>query len=301
MNETGQRLLTTATRWSARAFFRTPSGLPIPASLKRRWTEIAATANRTPTGLERGEARLGGVAAETLTPAGAAGSILYIHGGAFFQGSPRVQRPAPAGLALGAGARAYAPRYRLAPEHPFPAALDDCLAAYRALADREEGGIALAGDSAGAGLALSVAIAARDEGLEQPAAIFLICPWVDLSADAEGTRPPGPGTDPILATSHLEFGARDYLAGHDPHDPRCSPLRADLADLPPILVHTAEEDPLRPDAEALAERVAAAGGEVELRRWPLWHDFHLHAGILRQADKALAEGASFIRDRLASA
>jgi epsilon-lactone hydrolase len=297
MTDRREAIATAVSRAAARAFFRTPTSLPLPWPLKRRFTELVATATRVPRGLARSSVDLGGVRAERLAPeAGADGALLYLHGGAYVQGSPRVQRVAAARLALGGGAVAYSADYRLAPEHPFPAAFDDGLAAYRALADRKGAErIVIAGDSAGAGLGLAVAIAARDEGTP-PAGLFLICPWVDLAAD----RSHGPDSDPILARSFVRDGARAYLNGTDPADPRCSPLHADLAGLPPLLVHSAVEDPLRSDAEALAEKARAAGVEVELETFPLWHDFHMHAGVLRTADEALERGGEFVRRRLAA-
>jgi acetyl esterase/lipase len=250
-----------------------------------------------PKGLDRSQVELGGVPTERLVPSGATGddAILYLHGGAFVLGSPRVQRVAAARLALGASATSFAPDYRLAPEHRFPAAYEDCLAAYAALAEGHgEGRIALAGDSAGGGLALSVALGARDAGLPAPAGLFLICPWVDLGTD----RSQGRDTDPILARSFLAEGSALYLDGADPADPRCSPINGELAGLPPMLVHTADEDPLRPDAEALVSRAEAAGLEVALERFPLWHDFHMHAGVLDVANDALDQGSEFIRSCL---
>jgi len=294
MSDRGQAALTRVARIGDRAFFRFTSDLPLPWSVKRRWTEIVATANRVPGDVKRERIELAGIPTDRLEPAdGGEGALLYFHGGAYVQGSPRVQRVAAARLAKGAGATAYAPDYRLAPEHRFPAAYDDCLAAYAALAESGDR-VVLAGDSAGGGLALAVAIGARDAGLPAPAGTFLICPWLDLAAD----RSHGPDTDPILSRAAVTNGAAVYLDGADPSDPRCSPIRGDLAGLPPILIHTAAEDPIRPDAEALAARATEAGVESELEQFPLWHDFHLHAGALALADAALAKGATFARDRL---
>jgi epsilon-lactone hydrolase len=295
MGDRREALATAVTRASARALFRAPSRVPQPWSVRRRWVELVATGTRVPRGLNRSEVELGDVRTERLEPPGGGeGSVLYLHGGAYLEGSPRVQRVAAGRLALGAGATSYAPDYRLAPEHRFPAAYDDSLAAYRALAAREgPERVVLAGDSAGAGLALAVAQAARDDGTP-PAGLFLMCPWVDLTAD----RSQGRDSDPILARRYIAIGAREYLDGADPADPRCSPIKGDLAGLPPVLVHTAEEDPLRPDAEALAEEARAAGVDVELENFPLWHDFHMHAGALRVATQALERGATFVRERL---
>jgi epsilon-lactone hydrolase len=295
MSDRREALAIAVARAGARLLFRAPARIPQPWPVRRAWVELAATANRVPHGVRRSETRLEGVRAERLEPkAGGDGALLYLHGGAYVEGSPRVQRVAAARLAIAAGATAYSADYRLAPEHRFPAAFDDGLAAYRALAEREgAGNVVLAGDSAGAGLALAVALAGRDEG-RSPAGLFLICPFVDLAAD----RSEGSDTDPILSRRYIRVGADAYLDGADPADVRCSPINGDLAGLPPILVHAAEEDPLRPDAEELERRARTAGVDIRLERFPLWHDFHLHAGVLQTADEALARGASFVRERL---
>jgi acetyl esterase/lipase len=283
------------TRAGARFLFRMPTDAPLPWPVKRRWTELMATANHVPGGLRRSLGTVAGVPVERLEPEDAGdGVLMYAHGGAYVQGSPRVQRVAAAHLALGAGATSYSVDYRLAPEHRFPAAFDDCLAVYRVLAERHGAErIVLAGDSAGGGLSLAVAIAARDEGIA-PAGLFLICPWGDLAAD----RSRGPDTDPILSRAFLRVGADEYLGDADRTDARCSPCHGDLAGLPPMLIHAAEEDPLRPDAETIAERAVAAGVEVDLERFPYWHDFHLHAGLLPGSAEALAAAGAFLRSRL---
>jgi monoterpene epsilon-lactone hydrolase len=292
-----EHALTAFMRIGSRALYRIPSDLPLPWPVKRRWTELVATVNTPPRGLRRSTGRIAGVRAERLEPRGGAGGVLlYLHGGGYVQGSPRVQRAAAAHLALASGATSYSPDYRLAPEHPFPAAFEDCLAVCRVLVERYgAGSVAIAGDSAGAGLAHAVAIAARDEG-STPAGLFLICPWADLATD----RSAGPDTDPILSRKFLVDGADAYLGDRDRTDPRCSPVRGDLAGLPPIVIHTATEDPLRPDAEQLAEVALGAGVEVELEEFPLWHDFHLHAAVLRRSREALERGGAFLRARLSA-
>lgn len=296
MGDRGQAALTRVSRIGSRFLFRAPSDLPLPWRLKRRWTVLVGMTNRKPGGFRRQRTTLAGIPCDRLLPEETRrGSILYLHGGAYVQGAASVQRPAAGGLAAGSGATTFVPDYRLAPEHPFPAAFDDALAAYTELAEREPDGVILAGDSAGGGLAVAVAIAARDRGMPPPAGIFVICPWLDLAAD----RSAGPDTDPILSRAIIGVGARAYLGGADASDPRCSPIHGDLAGLPPILIHTAAEDPLRPDSEALAEKARDAGVEAELEEFPLWHDFHQLAGTLTVAAQAVGKGAAFARDRLA--
>lgn len=291
-----QPLLTLLTRLVSLAFFHLPTRLPLPVRFQRAWTELLSTTTPAPRGTRVSRIDLGDVPADRIESGGraGAGSILYFHGGGYLIGSPRVHRGLVARLARSSGAPAYSVDYRLAPEHPFPAAVDDARAAYRALGERDQGPVVLAGDSAGAGLALAVALACRDEEILPPAGIFLICPWVDLAVD----RRKGRDRDPILPRALVVRGARLYLQGHDPADPLCSPLHGDLSGLPPILVHAAEDDPLRDDAERVAERAMAAGVSAEIRRFALWHDFHAHAGMLRVAERALTEAGIFIRERL---
>ena len=281
-------------RISAFALVHLPIRAPLPLRLQRGWLQIAALANVVPRGMRPAADDLGGVPTEVIE-GGETGSMLYFHGGGYVLGSPRVERVTPARLAQASGTTSYAPAYRLAPEHPFPSAFDDALSAYHALLQRTAGGpIVLAGDSARGGLALALAVAIRDRGLPPPAGVLLICPWLDLAID----RRSGRDADPVLPRALLTRGARLYLDGHEPRDPRCSPLHADLAGLPPILVHAAEEDPIRDDAERLAARAEESGVEVELVLYPYWHDFHLHAGLLPAAGEALDQAGGFIRAQL---
>ena len=206
---------------------------------------------------------LGGVPAEwVVVPESGDGVVLFFHGGGYVIGSPATHRELVARIARAAGARAVSVDYRLAPAHPFPAALDDAMAAYAALVEQcPSTRVAVAGDSAGAGLALATLVRARDEGLPLPAAVVLLSPWVDLSLSAA----PAPVED--LPREQLLGFAEAYLAGADPETPLASPLFADLAGLPPCLVHVGAAETLLPDAERLAERLAAAGVEVVLERF----------------------------------
>lgn len=285
--------------------------LPIPSRLRRGWTELLARANLVPGGIEVASCRLGGVAAERIEPRrdvervedDAAlrrdpGVILYLHGGGYVTGSPRTERAIAAPLARASGMSTFSPAYRLAPEHPFPAALEDALAAYRSLLEGDGGRgdprrVVVAGDSAGAGLAVALAIDAGRHDLPPPAALILLCPWLDLESNGSASHR---DRDPVLPRAFLRRGARAYLDGEDPRNPLCSPLFAspdELGALPPTLVHMAAEDPLLADGERFVRSATQAGADVESRCFQLWHDFHLHAGMLRTAQLALAEAAEF--------
>ncbi|HEX4108943.1 MAG TPA: alpha/beta hydrolase [Solirubrobacteraceae bacterium] len=234
--------------------------------------------------------KLGGVPCLEVVPAGADRDrvIVYLHGGGYVVGSPRTHRRLAALLAGAAGARAVLVDYRLAPEHPFPAALEDASAVWRALL---AGGLpasrtVLAGDSAGGGLALAVALQARDRGQDQPAALALICPWLDLTPTP---RAPAP-REPLLSEEVLARFAHAYLNGHDPTDPLVSPVRAELGGLAPLLVQSGGDDLLVDDARRIAIGGRAAGLAVEDRCVPgLWHDFHALAGVVAGADRALED------------
>ena len=280
-------------RWMVRPALNTP--LP----LARRLSNVMRHLNSVPSGVSIRAAGFGGVTGDLVVPDGAAGEprIIYAHGGAYVLGSPATHRNVTAAIALRTGHPVFALDYRLAPEHPAPCARDDALAAYRELAAAAPS-VALAGDSAGGGMAVACAQAALAEALPAPAALGLITPWVDLTLSGESYRT-NDGRDAMLGMPTLERGVRSYAATLGPADPICSPLFGDLAGLPPMLIQTGANDMLRSDAESLAERAAAAGVEVELEVGrDLWHDYHVHAGMLREADEAVERLGAFLAARL---
>jgi len=222
--------------------------------------------------------------------------LLYLHGGAYCVGSWGVYEGLITHLAVAAGAAVYAPNYRLAPEHPHPAALDDALEAYRWLLGRglSPNRIALAGDSAGGGLALATAIALRDSGLPAPASLVLISPWVDLRCDSPSMTNKA-RIDPLLRPSWSRACASMYLGQRDPNDPACSPLFATHQGLPPILIQVGSDEITLDDSTRLADRCNQAGVDVTLQKFEgLWHEFQIHAGMLEAADEAVAEIADFL-------
>lgn len=224
--------------------------------------------------------------------------VLYLHGGGYCVGSWATHQGPVTHLAVAADAVVYAPNYRLAPEHPHPAALEDALDAYRwLLAEgvRPED-IALAGDSAGAGLALCAAIEIRDSDLPAPASLVLLCPWTDLHCDSESMTEKA-SLDPLLRVSWTRSCASAYLDGRDPSDPACSPLFANHQGLPPTLVQVGSDEILLDDATRLADRYRDAGTDLVLQRFEgYWHDFQSHAGMLEAADVAIQNVATFLND-----
>lgn len=235
-----------------------------------------------PKGTAVRQTTIGGVPAEDIRPAGVDESrvVLYAHGGGYAVGSARGCRTFVAALGAAADARVVSLDYRLGPEHPYPAAVDDALAAYRELVAQgvDPGRIAIAGDSAGGGLSLAVALRLREAGEALPAVLGLVCPWPDLTPDAHVRRGPAPREPTLSADLLIRFAGAYLPAGQDPAEPTISPLFADLAGLPPMVLHSGADDILASDAQELEKRARAAGVDVEHRVYDgLWHDFHLFA------------------------
>ncbi len=223
-------------------------------------------------------------------------TVLYLHGGGYQVGSVAIYREFAAQLARAWQAQVALIDYRLAPEHPFPAATDDVHAAYQALLDQgiAADSLVVAGDSAGGGLTLACALEARDAGLPLPAALVLFSPWADLTVSGRSAMERD--HDDLLGTEHLRVAAADYLAGAAPLTPLASPLFADLHGLPPTLIQATVNEILCDDARRLADALHAAGSQAQLRLWPrLWHVWQIFAGKVPEADAALAEALDFIK------
>lgn len=245
----------------------------------------------------------GGVAALSFTPALAAPrrTMLYLHGGGFAVGSARSHRDIAGRLALAAHARVVSLDYRLAPENPFPAALEDALAAYRWTIAREARpqDVVVAGDSAGGGLVLSTLVALRDSGEPLPAAAVCISPWVDL--EALGTSmTTNVALDPTIQRDGVLRAAALYLGSADPRTPLASPIHADLAGLPPLLIQVGTAETLLDDARRIAELAWRAGVAVTLEIWEgMVHDWHLFACMLHEGREAIDRIGRFARHHAA--
>ena len=252
---------------------------------------------KVPSAIHLRTAPLGGTPGEWIEgPQPADITLLYLHGGGYFACSAESHRPITVSFAL-QGFRVYAPDYRLAPENPFPAAVDDATAAYRGLlaSGHSPQSIVIAGESAGGGLALSLMLALRAAGVPLPAAAALFSPWTDLAATGESIRTNarrcamfnGPDIGP---------SARYYLGKTDPRHPLASPLYADLCGLPPLLIHVGADEVLLDDSTRLADRARAAGVPVEIKVWPVVpHAWQLAAHLVPEGRQSLRESAAFLR------
>jgi epsilon-lactone hydrolase len=219
-------------------------------------------------------------------------TVLHFHGGGYCVGSADPVRSWAAHLSARTGCRVVLPDYRLAPEHPHPAALEDARAVMKALA--EPGPVVVSGDSAGGGLALALVLSLRDEGQQLPAGCVLLSPWLDLGRDRRAV-PDLVRRDVVLSPNWLDACARAYAAPSAWADPSVSPLHAAHSGLPPLLIQAGTSELLAPDAELLAASASAAGVDVTYTRWPrMWHDFMLQPGLVAAADSALAQAAWFV-------
>jgi acetyl esterase/lipase len=220
--------------------------------------------------------------------------VLYLHGGGYLFGSPKTHRQVLIAMARAFQAPAYGLDYRLAPEHPFPAAVEDAAQAYQWLLNRHPGAdIVLAGDSAGAGLAIATAVGVRDAGFKLPKAIVAFSPYSDLAVTGASVEANAKSCAMFTPRSIREAAAM-YLAGADARDPRASPLYANLAGLPPMLLFASRHETLRDDTLRLAERAAAAGVKVELVvRDRLPHVWPVFVTLLPEARDAFATVTTF--------
>ena len=228
-------------------------------------------------------------------------TVIHFHGGGYCLGSARMARSWAAHLSAQTGCRVVLPEYRLAPEHPYPAALEDACAVIRALsAESGPGPVVVSGDSAGGGLALALVLSMRDAGQELPAGCILLSPWLDLGRDRRAV-PDLVRRDILLNPDWIDACARAYADPSAWADHLVSPLRDTHSGLPPLLIQAGTEELLAPDAELLAASASAAEVDMTYTRWPrMWHDFALQPGLLAAADSALAQASWFVSKVTAS-
>ncbi len=253
----------------------------------------------TASGVSVESVEIAGLDAEWLVPASAPGDrlILYLHGGAYVLGSCDSHRHMVSHIARSAGVRALVPEYSLAPENPFPAAVEDVVEVYRALlADGYQARkIVFAGDSAGGGLAVASLLACRDAGLPMPAGAFLLSPWLDLSASGETMRSRD-GRDPWFRPGDVAVIACHYCRKDQVTDPLVSPVFADVHDFPPTFIQVGDDEILLSDATRLAKNLESCGCRVELEVFPgMWHVFQAFLLVMPEAREAIARLAGGMR------
>lgn len=277
-----------------------------PQTIEERRASLEALAGVVPSppGVTVEPLTLAGCPAERATPdrVDGPGTILYLHGGAYVSGSLNTHRALCGRLALAAARPVVALDYRLAPEHRFPAAVDDAVAAAEELEGGGAGPLALAGDSAGGGLALAALVALRDRGTVNPAAAWLASPWADLTQAGE-SYDSRVDVDPMLRREGLTEAAGDYLGAADPTDPLASPLMADLGGLPPVRIDVGDAEVLLDDSVVAGHRIEEAGGAAQVVVWPeMIHVFPAFpADVVPEADECLTAAGAFLAQHLASA
>lgn len=265
--------------------------------VQRQRLDKVAGSSPLPRGATETERVLGGVRARVLTAgeASPARTVVHFHGGGYCVGSARLARTWAARLSARTGCQVIMPDYRLAPEHAHPSALDDAAGVLAALSgELGPGAVVVSGDSAGAGLALSLMLSLRDAGTELPAGCILLSPWLDLGADRRAD-PELVRKDVLLSPAWLQACATAYASPSKWPDPSVSPLLGTHGGLPPLLIQAGSDELLAPDAERLAASASAAGVDVTYTRWPrMWHDFQLQPGLLAAANSAVSQAAWFL-------
>lgn len=268
----------------------------------RQHTHRMLSRLRIPPGTGFQPVTAGSVPAEWVTPAQqhSKGVLLYLHGGGYVAGSPAAYRGLVSYLAAAGNIRALSVDYRLAPEHPFPAAVEDATAAYRWLVTNGSAphDVIIAGDSAGGGLALALLMALRNAGDPLPAGAILLSPWTDLAGTGISIFARDK-VDPVLSWAYLDNLAAAYCGDHDRRDPLISPLYGDLSGLPPLLIQAGGKEILLHDATRLADRVIAAGGDaiLEVQR-DMWHIWQAFGDVLPESRDAINSIGGFIKSNL---
>ncbi len=274
---------------------------PVGWTQRRARMEEVCAADGIPPGITFTPAEIAGIPAEWSAAPGSDASrvLLFLHGGGYCSGSIVSHRTMAGGVGKAAGIRTLALGFRLAPENPFPAALDDARAAFEALLAQgfAPQDIAVGGDSAGGGLSLALMVSLRDAGRPLPGCAWLASPWVDLAMTG-ATMESKDAVDPLIHRGYLEELAGAYCGGADRADPLVSPLHADLRGLPPVLVQVGSAETLLDDAVRIAGRLGAADVPVRLEVWPhMIHAWMLWSARLTDGRRALASAGAFLRGR----
>ena len=288
-------LINTLLRGLMRLLFARKRSIP---ELRNFVEKSASMSDKLPKGMGAEQVDINGIDAEWLITDEAADKkvILYLHGGGYVSGSIRSHRMLCIPLAKHTGLRILSPEYRLAPEHPFPAGLEDVLSVYRwlLLQGYEAKSIFLAGDSAGGGLSLAAILSLREQGDLLPAGVICLSPWADLSMSGDTFRT-NARRDPVLHIDMMSEWASAYVDKSNPHDPLVSPVNADYHGFPPLLIQAGTEEVLLDDSRLIAEKANAAGVDVSLSIYEgMWHVWHTFGASLPETRAAFEEISDFV-------
>ena len=288
-------------RWLTGRYIRGLDVANLPVETARRhFEQIARSFLIRAKGIQVEQTQIAGVDVDWLRPKNARKDkvLLYLHGGAYVIGSPRTHRQLVSHTARAAGVVAVLPDYRLAPEHPFPAGLDDCVAVYRGLLEAgfKPEDIIIAGDSAGGGLSVATLLLLRHAGVPMPAAAVLLSPFLDVTGSGESARTRG-DRDPWFDIADLQVVTRYYCPDESQwRDPLVSPVFANVAGLPPMLIQVGDDEILLSDSTRLAQKLEAEGIEVQLEIWPhMWHVFQMFIRKMPESRAAVVKIAEYVR------
>ena len=287
-------------RWLTSGYMQKLDVANVPVETARKHLEtVARTLLVRATGVRVEQSQMAGIDVDWLRPKGAREDkiLFYLHGGAYVLGSRRTHRQLVSHMAKEAGVTAVLPEYRLAPEHPFPAAIDDAVAVYRALLESglKPEDIVISGDSAGGGLSVATLLALRHAGDPLPAAAVLLSPFLDVTASGESATTRA-DQDPWFNVSDMAVVASYYCSDEAKwRDPLISPVFANVSGLPPMLIQVGDDEILLNDSTRLAEKLEAAGIDVEIEIWPnMWHVFQMFIGKMPESKKAVEKIGRYI-------
>jgi epsilon-lactone hydrolase len=277
-----------------------PTDISFPES--RAMFEQMAAAFPAPAGVSSQPVDAGGIAGEwtIATGAGPDRIVYWLHGGGYCIGSINTHRALLAGISAASGARALAIDYRLAPEHPFPAAVEDAVGGYLWLLSSgvDPSQVIIGGDSAGGGLTIATLVALKEDGKPLPAAAVCISPWTDMTMTGESLVSKA-DADPMITNDGITRLRDAYVSASDSREPLASPIYANLSALPPLLIQVGENEVLLSDSTRLAERAAGAGVDVTLEVWPdMIHVWHFFAGMLPEGQQAIDRIGAWVKERL---
>jgi len=287
---------------TTRAYFNTIDAEKADVQAMRKTWHSAAKVLWTARKVTVEQARVNGLNSEWLTPKGSPDDklLLYLHGGAYVMGNCATHRQLVSYIAKYSGIKALLPEYRLAPEDPFPSAIEDAVGLYRSLLANGylAENIVIAGDSAGGGLTMATLLSLRDAGDPLPAAACLLSPWLDLAATGESMTTRAT-KDPWFQPEDMPIVAAHYCNDDELKNPLVSPVYADLSGLPPLYIQVGEDEILLSDSTRAADKVKAAGGDVEIEIWPgMWHVFQAFLHQVPESKKAVKKIGAYVRRSL---